>query len=109
MVQTIEDSVWRAFEKAKQEKEKEVAGKLIVRSGEKKGSGITSRIASRIAVSDLANENNITRCPLCQYNIYFDDSNGWFCCKQAKWTKKENCDFAGNIIDFAKFCEDRQW
>ena len=53
------------------------------------------KVTDVLNISELASENNITRCPKCDYDISFDDSRGWFCCQS-------KC-FSGNIVDLMDF------
>ena len=74
----------------------------INNSGKKPQGEWTRKIVSKVNISDLASEFGVTQCPECDYQVYFDNSIGGFCCVNARFNK--TCDFKGNIVEFVKRC-----
>lgn len=102
MEQKINEKLFEEMEQEVQKAKKKLEGKARVVNSEplRNGSWI-SKIVSRVRISELASENGIDCCPKCDYNLYFDDSRGFFICGNQRWNKKK-C-FSGNIVDFQMF------
>ena len=113
MAQKVEDKVWKEFETAWEMQERGKEAKAIIQNSQKPQTDWMRKVVDKVRISDLAREAGIDRCPLCEgrgksYDIYFDDSRGWFICKSARWNK--DCDFKGNIVDFENFIlEGKKW
>ncbi|MHA1304472.1 MAG: hypothetical protein ACTSPI_12310 [Candidatus Heimdallarchaeaceae archaeon] len=103
MAQNVDDVVWKLYEKALDEDAKERIHKAQVRVQNSKrvntGSW-TDKVVSSVKISDIANENGINSCPLCGYDLQFDDGRGWFICCNNKYSQGRKCSFGGNIVDF---------
>ena len=82
---------------------------IITNTGKAPVNSWTDKIVSKVRISDLASEFNISECPKtnCGYEIEFDNSRGWFCCIKHKYD--DSCDFHGNIVDFMEFCRRGIW
>lgn len=105
MPQEIDQQILDEFEK---EYAKAVAklqeGVRVESSGKQPQGEWTKKIIEKIKISELAEEFGINACPKCNYDLYFDDSRGFFCCSNKRWNN--SCDFAGNLVAFSKFLED---
>jgi hypothetical protein len=102
-MQKINLKIYEEFEKEKSKLEKKLAS---ISKQSKSNSNIPQgewmkKICSVVKISELAAEHNITYCPICNYNLYFDDDRGWFICANERWNKKK-C-FSGNIVDFMRW------
>jgi len=71
---------------------------VTVRTSNK--NGLVEKIVSKLNISDLAEEWGIHCCPICGRELKLDDSRGFFCCEDSRY----NCDFKGNIVEFARRC-----
>lgn len=98
MSQKIEKSVLEEFAKAQEKELREVKTK-ITNSGKPKTTWM-KKITERIRISDIAAEQGVNKCPRCNYDLYFDDGRGWFCCTTKRFGG--DCDFHGNIVDFVE-------
>lgn len=98
MSQTIDRVVWDLYDRALLEK----AETKITNGKRETSGGWIDKIVSKIRISDLAVEFGVEECPECKYALYFDDSNGFFCCVKRKFGGA--CDFCGNIVDFVARC-----
>ena len=74
----------------------------ILNSSKPREGSWTDKIVSKVNISDLASEFGVSQCPECDYQVYFDNSRGFFCCVNARFNK--TCDFKGNIVEFVKRC-----
>ena len=106
MAQSLDKSIWELYDKALSEKGEKAESKVTNGKREDRGLWI-DKIVSKIRISDLAVECGVEECPECsqrgkKYALYFDDSNGFFCCVKRKFGGA--CDFCGNIVDFVARC-----
>ena len=101
MAQSLDKSIWELYDKALVEKGEKVETKVANGKRETSG-GWIDKIVAKIRISDLAVEFGVEECPECKYALYFDDSNGFFCCVKRKFGGA--CDFCGNIVDFVARC-----
>lgn len=99
--QQIDDLIWQEFQK-EQEKELHKIKNKISNSGKPPSNSWIEKIVQKISISELASEHGIQTCPF-GHALYFNDNRGWFCCSYQRWNHVK-C-FAGNLVDFVKFCE----
>lgn len=98
MTQEIDNKLWNEFSKELSKTKKKLEGRAKIQNSTLPTTEWTRKIVEVIKISELASENGISECPFCEYNIYFDDTKGWFICGRQRWSKKK-C-FSGNIVDF---------
>ena len=106
MKQTINKTIWTEFAKEILEKKKKEGEIKIKNTGTPKTEWIR-KVVEKVRISDIAREEGIDKCPLCNYDLYFDDSRGWFICQKKRWGG--DCSFGGNIVDFQRFIEVGKW
>lgn len=105
MTQKIEESVWDDFQTALEIEKIQKERKARTENSGQPSTSWMKKVCEKVQISNLASESGIERCPFCNYDLYFNDSRGWFCCVTERFNRKK-C-FSGNIVDFAKFIEER--
>ncbi len=96
----IDLSTWQEFEKEQKQTKKKLEAKVSINNSNKQPRGEwTRKIVKQINISSLANERGITSCPG-GHALYFDDSQGFFCCTYVKFNIRP-C-FSGNIVDITE-------
>lgn len=98
MSQKIEQRVWDEFEKEVEKSERKPQSRIT--NSERPKTSWMRKVCENVRISDLAAEKGVDRCLECGYDLYFDDSRGWFCCTTKKFGGV--CDFNGNIVDFVQ-------
>ncbi len=106
MAQGLDDSIIELHKRAMEVENEKAEAKIQNTSRDSSGSW-TDKVVSAVRISDLALEFGVSECPECtkkgrSYDVYFDDTNGFFGCVKRKYGG--DCDFSGNIVEFMKRC-----
>lgn len=103
MSQQIEMALWNEFNQEQNKAKEKLEQKVQIKNSSKPpADSWTAKIVEKIRISELAFEKGVEVCPVCEYGLIFDDFRGWFICTKAKYSKMQDCDFAGNIVDFTE-------